>query len=225
VKAHQIAMLNIRSPRPGAGSGGVPAVTAHDIAGELARFNKRPVQLYTLCLVYWPGGVVHAKHQAEIELISKAAQIWRKQTDDVTHLMLKLEMARTCGDNRKAEVAANQLEAAKNRRWAEPRDMNYVPILRGAAMEFANPGRCTNCRGTGTTVKGTCGACGGSGQLEKTNNARAVACAKHHHTFAQTWGTLYVWFLSELHKSFTKACRIMADDHERAKQGVLSNGW
>lgn len=221
MKPHQIAMLNIRSPRPGAGSGGIPAVTAHDIAGDLARFNDRPVQLYALCLIYWPGGIVHAKDAAEVQLISKAAQVWRKQCDDVMDLMIKVELAHTCRDDRKAEVAANQLAAAKNRRWAEPRDLNYLPILRGAAIEFANPGRCSACRGTGTTIKGSCGPCGGSGQLAKTNNARAVACGKHHHTFNQSWGSLYLWFLSELNKAFGQACRAMANDHHRAKQGAL----
>lgn len=129
---------------------GQPHITRDDIAGELAKFQDKPIELYALCLIWWPGGVAHAREAAERALVTRSIHRWEEHNKTVSHCEFMKQIARLENNTSQATLWKNQQAQAIACRFPKPNETDYRAVIHAAAMEFAHPLHCKSCHGSGS---------------------------------------------------------------------------
>ena len=201
-----VARLNTPNVRFDVGAGGLPELTAQDIAGALA-FVQDPLAREVFCLLWWPAGarLTRASVLAQLRTL-----VWQEQSDRAMafcdasnrslHAAEELRQARAGADTaelrRVLAFAEAKAHAARRQLW--PRTVEtYSLLVLGVLDELGATRNCPRCDGRETiaTPLGpkTCERCSGTGKVSYTNVARAAALGVDESTYRKTWAGVYDW--------------------------------
>jgi hypothetical protein len=188
--------LNATTCRFDIGRGGIPELTAQDIAGALGMIQDEFAR-EVFCAVWWPDGArLMAK---ELDRIIAAMQFgeWKARFDAMLDAQLKVAQAELRNDRREVFAARAVLENAKSEMWPTLREDAYRLVRLAAIEELRAPKSCTSCQGRATAAVGElvvkCEACDGSGVMPVSNRRRAAALRINESTYRRVWQPVYEW--------------------------------
>lgn len=207
-----LARLNPATIRYGAGRGGIPELTASDIAGALGMVRDKFAR-EVFCAVWWPDGARLTHREFDLDLRNRQMKEWMRRQRasviarlamDVAHDELKgthggaHEVRRTLAAARvEYEAAAAEAWPAWQNRHGKPREQSRYALIRAAVIvEIGSPRTCSICAGRGNLRAGAlvvkCEACAGSGQRANSERHRAASLGIRGSSF-EKWAPVYDW--------------------------------
>jgi hypothetical protein len=188
--------LNATTCRFDIGRGGIPELTAQDIAGALGMIRDEFAR-EVFCAVWWPDGAkLMAKELDRIIAVMQFAE-WKDRFERMLDAQLKVAQAELRNDRREVYAARAALEHAKSEMWPALREDAYRLVRLAAVEELRTPKSCTGCQGRGTAAVGelvvTCEACDGSGVMPVSNRRRAASLRINESTYRRVWQPVYEW--------------------------------
>lgn len=205
-----LARLNPATARYDAGLGGIPSLTAQDIAAAIA-FVPAGLGREVMCAVWWPDGAVLTRRVLHGHVARIVHERWRKQQRDLADARIELGMAhaiagwhgRTTDEQRRnIRRAEIDYEAAKTRCWPDALPSRLKKLTETALIELAGDYRCRRCDGRGHVITGNlvalCEACSGSGAGKMSDCERALLIGVNESTFRRVWTGVYQWLLTTM---------------------------
>lgn len=194
----QLAMLGPKTMRYGQGRGGIPEVTAVDVAAALGfSNNKFATEMYLIVR----GPSVRNVGRADELLGCEQFAEWRKRADRMVNAQLAVaEAAQSAIITRPfmQHRAKMMLEGAKAAMW--PQLDNYGPYHRIRLAVFAelrSPRICRVCKGRKHVVIEDkvieCTRCAATGVQAISDRQRADAIDESLTTYLRTWRKVYEW--------------------------------
>ncbi|MEF2147773.1 hypothetical protein [Aquilutibacter rugosus] len=208
-----LARLNPTTVKFDIGSGGgVPELTAQDIAAALA-FVPEGIGRDMMCLIWWPHGAGVTRRGLD----EKIAQLLHGELSKRVHAVQDAKLALAFLEGRLGSrfvSHATQMEIRKAKLQIETAKMNCWPLecaevyatLRNAVIdELMEPNLCRACGGRCDVRDGdlvvTCEQCEGSGIAPVSDRARAHRIGRSQTTYLQNWRGPYEW----LHRKLSEA--------------------
>lgn len=213
------ARLNPATVRYDVGRGGIPELTATDIAGALA-FTPAGLGRELICRIWWPAGAELTEEHLDKLLGDALFAEWYSRWTDMLHAQIALAGAKTVFETRRAK---RMLEEATRKMW--PRldgdgqgKGTYAAIRRAVLVEMSVATKCPRCGGRGQTMQSnrivTCPGCEGRGRAHVSDRARADMIQRDASVYRRTWAPVYEWIMqhctdlvSPAMESFKKAVK------------------
>lgn len=203
----------------GGRGGGIPELTAQDIAGAVGMVPAG-IGRDLLCWLYGSGRERPASpHRLPAHLDAAIARIMAEQRRALeyaaTDAALDLELATALAgahmtDETRFRVRrlGDDLAVARRRRW--PADSHVYPRLRAAVVhELDGADRCDACDGRGIAISGdirpTCEVCHGSGRKRCSGRQRARWLGVGETTYRIEWRSPYEWLYAMLQDALAEA--------------------
>lgn len=211
-----MARLNPPNVRYDIGRGGVPDLTAQDIAAAIAMVRPG-LGRELICRLWWPDGAALAPKEIDCLLMEVQLGEWRDRADALVTAQLRVEMA----TGSTARVRADRdLEDARSRMWPQlGGESKYGPIRAAVLAEMSAACRCQGCQGRGIVLveskTALCSACTGSGRAQVSDRARAGALKTDVANYTRRWRAVYEWTLD--------LCTQLVDPARREFEKRLSN--
>lgn len=205
--SHAVEMLGRLNPatiRYNTGRGGLPELTAQDIAGAIA-FVPAGLGREMLLAVGWPDG---ANMRRVMELACDLAHAeLQRQHEAIT----RAGIAHSIDSWNKRRVPA---KPALAQHWPRTSHERLPAIVAACVDEIAKPNHCASCEGRGEIHRGDlkvmCPQCGGSGIVPVSDRKRAAAMGLSHQTYSERgWDRVYNWMLSAMRDSYYPAARAL----------------
>lgn len=192
------ARLNPSTIRYDVGRGGLPELTATDIAGALA-FVPAGLGRELMCRIWWPAGAELTEEKLDRLLADALFGEWYRRAQELLHAQLAVAAASTVFDARRGK---GMLLRAKENMW--PRldgdgegKGTYALIRRAVLVEMGAAAKCPRCRGRGQVVDAsrviTCPSCEGRGRANVSDRARADMIQREASVYRRTWAPVYEW--------------------------------
>ena len=193
-----LAKLMPRSPSFGGGFGGIPDLTAQDIA---AAVGMCPAGLgrELMCRLWWPDSAQGGARPLEAIMLASVMAEWLKRQRAVGLAKLAKLIAEG-GDARVSlRAARSELTAAIANRWPKMTAGNapaYRAICYAVLFEMSGPRQCPKCGGTGYVrgadkVQRPCQRCEKRGVVAYTDAERAASCLVTDGAYRSSWSGVY----------------------------------
>ncbi|QTX28317.1 hypothetical protein [Xylella fastidiosa] len=205
-----LARLNPSTIRYDTLPGGVPELTAQDIAHALglvpAGLGREVLQA-----CWWPDGAALRRGPLRDAAVALVVPEIRRQQQRLLEARTDVGIVKACMGWTRATTSAQQaalrraqerLEEAKAQLWPQA-TLEMLPVLVAAVVdELSTPQLCPCCHGRGERRVGAlvkvCTACGGSGAVPASDRKRAAALGRDESTYRTTWRSLYEWLLERM---------------------------
>ncbi|QTX30743.1 hypothetical protein KBP48_04530 [Xylella fastidiosa subsp. multiplex] len=205
-----LARLNPSTIRYDTLPGGVPELTAQDIAHALglvpAGLGREVLQA-----CWWPDGAALRRGPLRDAAVALVVPEIRRQQQRLLEARTDVGIVKACMGWTRATTSAQQaalrraqerLEEAKAQLWPQA-TLEMLPVLVAAVVdELSTPQLCPCCHGRGERRVGAlvkvCTACGGSGAVPASDRKRAAAIGRDESTYRTTWRGLYEWLLERM---------------------------
>ncbi|ALQ94962.1 hypothetical protein XFUD_07105 [Xylella fastidiosa] len=205
-----LARLNPSTIRYDTLPGGVPELTAQDIAHALG-LVPAGLGREVLEACWWPDGAALRRGPLRDAAVALVVPEIRRQQQCLLEARTDVGIAKACmgwsgqvtGAQRAArDRAVARLEGVKARLWPQA-TLEMLPALVAAVVdELSKPHPCPCCHGRGERRVGAlvkvCTACGGSGAVPASDRKRAAAIGRDESTYRTTWRGLYEWLLERM---------------------------
>lgn len=191
-----MARLNPPNVRYDIGRGGLPELTAQDIAAAIA-MTRPGLGRELICRLWWPDGAALAPKEIDSLLMEVQLGEWRDRADALVTAQLRVEMA----SGSTARLRANRdLEDARGRMWPQlGGDSKYAIVREAVLTEMSATCRCSACGGRGFVMvedkMGLCSTCAGSGRVQVSDRARAAMLRTDVSNYTRRWRAVYEWTL------------------------------
>lgn len=196
-----LGWLNPRSPRWELGRGGIPDLTAEDVAGALGMVPAGMGR--DLIALTW------AQHAAVLPAVRRQVFLalwreWARRRDLLVVASLRKAEAEIDGRHEDVERARFAIESARRKQWPDMAQQRHAEVYRrlgdGVLAEFISPGCCPVCRGTRNRMVCDrlveCSHCAGSGRVRQTNAQRAAWLETSASRFAERWRHPWEWLFA-----------------------------
>lgn len=195
--AELMARLNPTNIRYDIGRGGLPELTAQDVAAAVAMVAPGLGRELMLRL-WWPEGAQLTAKDLDRLLMEAQLAEWRDKADALVTAQLRLEMADGSSARYRAE---RELEDSRAAMWPQLGGESRYTLIREAVLaEMSSAHRCSACQGRGLVIieakLGVCGACAGQGRIQVSDRSRAAAIETDVANYARRWRRVYEWTLS-----------------------------
>lgn len=199
--------LNAATARYDVARGGVPEITAQDVAGALALVAD-PLARDVFCCLWWPDSTALNRERVQKALRDRIWSEFSRRHRAAQIAKLDLNIA-------EGELAARRAPTAEERREVDARRMawerlhrdlwpgtmaTYPQLLRAVLTEFAAPRHCATCKGRGAVAgengPRVCASCDGRGEKSQSKAWRANALGMTEANFRQSWEQVYEWTYS-----------------------------
>ena len=199
--------LNAATARYDVARGGVPEITAQDVAGALALVGD-PLARDVFCCLWWPDSTALNRERvlkalrdriwSEFSRRHRAAQLARL---DLHIAEGELAARRSPGEHDRREFDTRHAAWERAHRQLWPGTMaTYPQLLRAVLTEFVTPRHCATCKGRGAVAGSNgprvCAACDGRGEKSQSKAWRANALGMTEANFRQSWEPVYEWTYS-----------------------------
>ncbi|MSS67725.1 hypothetical protein R3J34_01980 [Xylella fastidiosa subsp. multiplex] len=205
-----LARLNPSTIRYDTLPGGVPELTAQDIAHALG-LVPAGLGREVLEACWWPDGAALRRGPLRDAAVALVVPEIRRQQQRLLEARTDVGIVKACMGWTRATTSAQQaalrraeerLEEAKAQLWPQA-TLEMLPVLVAAAVdELSTPQLCPCCHGRGGRRVGAlvkvCTACGGSGAVPASDRKRAAAIGRDESTYRTTWRSLYEWLLDRM---------------------------
>ncbi|QTX30832.1 hypothetical protein KBP48_05055 [Xylella fastidiosa subsp. multiplex] len=205
-----LARLNPSTIRYDTLPGGVPELTAQDIAHALA-LTPAGLGREVLQACWWPDGAALRRSPLRDAAVALVVPEIRRQQQRLLEARTDVGIVKACMGWTRATTSAQQaalrraeerLEEAKAQLWPQA-TLEMLPVLVAAVVdELSTPQLCPCCHGRGERRVGAlvkvCTACGGSGAVPASDRKRAAAIGRDESTYRTTWRGLYEWLLERM---------------------------
>ena len=200
-----VGRLNPKAPKVEMGNGGLPELTAADIAGALGMV-KESLGREIFCALWWPDGAKIAAAALDAALEAEQWRRFRELMDAlvtaqiaVTHAEIELDgtHGRTSTMHAQYGRAKGMLEEARSNMW--PRICpTYIALRRAVIEELKSPNLCKHCAGRGSVRIAerliVCQHCNGTAHKSASYRDRAKAIGKERtQYFEGGWRRAYDW--------------------------------
>ncbi|MCO5546511.1 hypothetical protein R3J36_03260 [Xylella fastidiosa subsp. multiplex] len=205
-----LARLNPSTIRYDTLPGGVPELTAQDIAHALglvpAGLGREVLQA-----CWWPDGAALRRGPLRDAAVALVVPEIRRQQQRLLEARTDVGIVKACMGWTRATTSAQQaalrraeerLDKLKAHLWPQA-TLEMLPVLVAAVVdELSTPQLCPCCHGRGERRVGAlvkvCTACGGSGAVPASDRKRAAAIGRDESTYRTTWRSLYEWLLERM---------------------------
>ncbi len=205
-----LARLNPSTIRYDTLPGGVPELTAQDIAHALglvpAGLGREVLQA-----CWWPDGAALRRGPLRDAAVALVVPEIRRQQQRLLEARTDVGIVKACMGWTRATTSAQQaalrraeerLDKLKAHPWPQA-TLEMLPVLVAAVVdELSTPQLCPCCHGQGERRVGAlvkvCTACGGSGAVPASDRKRAAAIGRDESTYRTTWRGLYEWLLERM---------------------------
>lgn len=206
--AELMARLNPTNIRYDIGRGGLPELTAQDIAAAIGMVRPG-LGRELMCRLWWPDGAQLAPKELDRLLMEAQLGEWRRRADQLITAQLRAEVA---DGERQRRTAADAVEAAKVVQW--PRvgpGSPYAAIRLAVLAEMSAACLCPECRGRGFVmtegkVRG-CAMCETTGRAKVSDRARAEMIGVNRETYRTNIAPVYEWLIDFCHAALEPARR------------------
>jgi len=211
--AELMARLNPSTVRYDVGRGGIPMLTAQDIAAALA-FVEEGLGRELLVRTWWPAGAKLATERLH-EIVDRAVRAeWARREMVMTEaLMAVIDHGPRAQRQYQDAVAQRWPELTTRRNDREPVVADGWRMVRnGVLAEVGSAGLCYACSGRGTTsndhgVSVECGTCSGVGHHRMGERERAYAAGFKWTTYRESWSQVYDWAFQHCSEALHRAER------------------
>ncbi|UPG86837.1 hypothetical protein L2Y94_05640 [Luteibacter aegosomatis] len=220
--AELLARLNPTTVRYDIGRGGIPELTAQDIAAAVAMVPAG-IGRDLMCLLHWPDQVAVTRRSIDRALMDVQFKEWTRRE----LAMYRALMAVACDEDVMGRsTLTRQYSDANAQRWPKLHASIESPdiaepwaLLRAAVLEeIRYPKGCGECQGTGNIRRRdgecSCTRCLGSGKVRYGTTWRAARLKMKESSFNQRWIGPYEWLydfmaqeLQRAEHEFVKAVR------------------
>jgi len=189
-----LAMLEPRSPGLTQGRGGIPEITALDVAGALGCAQDK---FASACFQIVRGGSLHNFPHVDELLACRQFVEWRERAERLINAQIKVAAAHRMG--RGAQHAKLEIEGARAAMWPALDDYGgkYEMIRRAVVAELRFPRICPLCNGTSEITRESrivpCTECDARGVLPISDRQRALAMKIDHTNYLRSWRKVYEW--------------------------------
>ncbi|WCF29291.1 hypothetical protein [Xylella fastidiosa] len=205
-----LARLNPSTIRYDTLPGGVPELTAQDIAHALglvpAGLGREVLQA-----CWWPDGAALRRSPLRDAAVALVVPEIRRQQQCLLEARTDVGIVKACMGWTRVTTSAQQaalrraqerLDKLKAHLWPQA-TLEMLPVLVAAVVgELSTPQLCPCCHGRGERRVGAlvkvCTACGGSGAVPASDRKRAAALGRDESTYRTTWRGLYEWLLERM---------------------------
>ncbi|WP_434428394.1 hypothetical protein [Xylella fastidiosa] len=205
-----LARLNPSTIRYDTLPGGVPELTAQDIAHALA-LTPAGLGREVLQACWWPDGAALRRGPLRDAAVALVVPEIRRQQQRLLEARTDVGIVKACMGWTRATTSAQQaalrraeerLDKLKAHLWPQA-TLEMLPVLVAAVVdELSTPQLCPCCHGRGERRVGAlvkvCTACGGSGAVPASDRKRAAAIGRDESTYRTTWRGLYEWLLERM---------------------------
>ncbi|WLE28182.1 hypothetical protein [Xylella fastidiosa] len=205
-----LARLNPSTIRYDTLPGGVPELTAQDIAHALA-LTPAGLGREVLEACWWPDGAALRRGPLRDAAVALVVPEIRRQQQRLLEARTDVGIVKACMGWTRATTSAQQaalrraqerLDKLKAHLWPQA-TLEMLPVLVAAVVdELSTPQLCPCCHGRGERRVGAlvkvCTACGGSGAVPASDRKRAAAIGRDESTYRTTWRSLYEWLLERM---------------------------
>jgi hypothetical protein len=206
-----IARLNVPNVRFDVGAGGIPEMTADDVAAAVGQI-KDPLGREIFCLLWWPDGARLNRNRALTELRnscwaeqSRRAAAYRKASDDAAVLRADVDACRSEADKAALRRALGEAEgrahAARHELWPRVAE-TYTHLVTAVLGEIGGTRQCPKCEGRETVAttfgRKDCDRCSGTGKVPYTDVARAAAMRVAESAYRKSWARVYDWLYEQV---------------------------
>ncbi|UIT40411.1 hypothetical protein [Xylella fastidiosa] len=205
-----LARLNPSTIRYDTLPGGVPELTAQDIAHALG-LVPAGLGREVLEACWWPDGAALRRGPLRDAAVALVVPEIRRQQQRLLEARTDVGIVKACMGWTRATTSAQQaalrraqerLDKLKAHLWPQA-TLEMLPVLVAAVVdELSTPQLCPCCHGRGERRVGAlvkvCTACGGSGAVPASDRKRAAAIGRDESTYRTTWRSLYEWLLERM---------------------------
>ncbi|WP_375731496.1 hypothetical protein ACN28O_10425 [Xylella fastidiosa subsp. multiplex] len=205
-----LARLNPSTIRYDTLPGGVPELTAQDIAHALA-LTPAGLGREVLEACWWSDGAALRRGPLRDAAVALVVPEIRRQQQRLLEARTDVGIVKACMGWTRATTSAQQaalrraqerLDKLKAHLWPQA-TLEMLPVLVAAVVdELSTPQLCPCCHGRGERRVGAlvkvCTACGGSGAVPASDRKRAAAIGRDESTYRTTWRSLYEWLLERM---------------------------
>ncbi|MGY0329679.1 hypothetical protein ACWWAE_05940 [Xylella fastidiosa subsp. multiplex] len=205
-----LARLNPSTIRYDTLPGGVPELTAQDIAHALG-LVPAGLGREVLEACWWPDGAALRRGPLRDAAVALVVPEIRRQQQRLLEARTDVGIVKACMGWTRATTSAQQaalrraeerLDKLKAHLWPQA-TLEMLPVLVAAVVdELSTPQLCPCCHGRGERRVGAlvkvCTACGGSGAVPASDRKRAAAIGRDESTYRTTWRGLYEWLLERM---------------------------
>ncbi|MRU22908.1 hypothetical protein FG476_02030 [Xylella fastidiosa subsp. multiplex] len=222
-----LARLNPSTIRYDTLPGGVPELTAQDIAHALA-LTPAGLGREVLEACWWPDGAALRRGPLRDAAVALVVPEIRRQQQRLLEARTDVGIVKACMGWTRATTSAQQaalrraeerLEEAKAQLWPQA-TLEMLPVLVAAVVdELSQPRDCPTCHGRGAVRAGAlvkvCAACGGSGMLPVSDRRRAAAIGRDEASYRRVWCGVYEWLLNKMRSAERQAARELQEALQR----------
>ncbi|MDS9990407.1 hypothetical protein LZ754_06735 [Xylella fastidiosa subsp. multiplex] len=205
-----LARLNPSTIRYDTLPGGVPELTAQDIAHALA-LTPAGLGREVLEACWWSDGAALRRGPLRDAAVALVVPEIRRQQQRLLEARTDVGIVKACMGWTRATTSAQQaalrraqerLDKLKAHLWPQA-TLEMLPVLVAAVVgELSTPQLCPCCHGRGERRVGAlvkvCTACGSSGAVPASDRKRAAALGRDESTYRTTWRSLYEWLLERM---------------------------
>ncbi|HHW4679831.1 MAG TPA: hypothetical protein ACQGQH_10500 [Xylella sp.] len=212
-----LARLTPRTVRYDIGRGGLPELTAQDIAHALA-LVPAGLGREVLEACWWPdGAALRRRHLRDAAVALVVPEIQRQQ-QRLIEAQTDLGIVRAClgwsgpvtGAQRAArDRAALRLEQVRKSPWPQT-TLEMLPSLVSAVThEMSHAHLCPACHGhvarCSAMLTRVCDVCHGSGVVPMSDRRRAAAIGRDESNYRWAWRNVYEWLLDRMRRAEQQA--------------------
>ncbi|MDC7963947.1 hypothetical protein XfCFBP8082_10920 [Xylella fastidiosa subsp. fastidiosa] len=205
-----LARLNPSTIRYDTLPGGVPELTAQDIAHALG-LVPAGLGREVLEACWWPDGAALRCGPLRDAAVALVVPEIRRQQQRLLEARTDVGIVKACMGWTRATTSAQQaalrraedrLDKLKAHLWPQA-TLEMLPVLVAAVVdELSTPQLCPCCHGRGERRVGAlvkvCTACGGSGAVPASDRRRAAAIDRDVSTYCKKWREMYEWLLDRM---------------------------
>ncbi|MGY4696131.1 hypothetical protein XfCFBP8356_009050 [Xylella fastidiosa subsp. sandyi] len=214
-----LARLNPSTIRYDTLPGGVPELTAQDIAHALglvpAGLGREVLQA-----CWWPDGAALRRSPLRDAAVALVVPEIRRQQQCLLEARTDVGIVKACMGWTRVTTSAQQaalrraqerLHKLKAHLWPQA-TLEMLPVLVAAVVgELSTPQLCPCCHGRGERRVGAlvkvCTACGGSGSAPVSDCRRAFAIGRDEAAYRRRWRGVYEWLLDRMRDAERQAAR------------------
>ncbi|ALR08699.2 hypothetical protein XFFB_05065 [Xylella fastidiosa] len=214
-----LARLNPSTIRYDTLPGGVPELTAQDIAHALA-LTPAGLGREVLEACWWPDGAALRRGSLRDAAVALVVPEIRRQQQCLLEARTDVGIVKACMGWTRVTTSAQQaalrraeeqLDKVKAHLWPQA-TLEMLPALVAAVVdELSKPQLCPCCHGRGERRVGAlvkvCTACGGSGAVPASDCKRAAAIGRDEAAYRRRWRGVYEWLLDRMRDAERQAAR------------------